>query len=398
MSREPGRYASRAALIGAALLFAGSTSVGAQTLNPCSAKKKLCVAKKVACLLKCHISAEKKGVALDVACEQKCMDKFDGGSNPAKGCFEKWETKYPTGCLTYDDTAAAEAKADAFVSDVVQELDPGFPAPVDNDCSAFKKKCVSRKVRGLLKCHAKAERKGFVPDPACLQKVMDRFDGGAEPARGCFAVLEATYPGACLTTGDTATLEAKVDAFVDDVVNELDPVRFMNNGDGTVSDVNTCLQWELKTGAPTALVDCTPDPPGLCPDPHHVNNAYQWCEGTFPTCTDDVNRPPDGGAFTVFLPALNAGGGFAGHTDWRLPTNAELQTLVNQFAAGCGSGSACIEPAFLPVNEVPTYQSSDALPGNTNASNCFSYALLGSGCTKSNRVPVRAVRDLVPCP
>src|SRR5262245_20250251 len=67
----------------------------AQTLNKCSSKKKLCVAKKATCLLKCHNKAEKAGIAVDPGCIQKCEDKFDGGADPTKGCFEKLEDKNP---------------------------------------------------------------------------------------------------------------------------------------------------------------------------------------------------------------------------------------------------------------------------------------------------------------
>jgi hypothetical protein len=404
------------------------TTVHAQTLSKCSAKKKLCVAKKMAARLKCHIKAEKLGVPVDGICLQKAEDKFDGGANPAKGCFEKIENKQDplkpeTLCLTEDDTAAAEAKIDAFVLDVVTELDPWYPAAVLNMCSSAKKKCVSKKAKALLKCHAKAEKKGVALDPTCVQKAHDKFDGGAEPAKGCFEKLETTKPP-CFTNDDTAALEAKVDAFVNDVVSELDPVfptptptptatctpamggtpvatatppfLFVDNGDGTITDMATGLQWEKKAGTTESLVDCTPDPATLCPDPHEVDNAYQWCAGTFPTCNNPAN-PPDGHAFTVFLAALNSAV-FAGYSDWRLPTNAELQTLVDMTAPGCGGGGACIHSIFLPVNQVPTYRSSESFPGNNNSDYCFNYVTLLSGCTKSNRAPVRAVRGGLPCP
>jgi hypothetical protein len=96
-----------------------------------------------------------------------------------------------------------------------------------NTCLAAKNKCVAKKTAGLLKCHQLAEKKGLpVSDPSiqtCLQKATDKFDGGVTPSKGCFAKLEAKYPGGCLTTTDTAALENTVDGFVDAVVSALDP-------------------------------------------------------------------------------------------------------------------------------------------------------------------------------
>jgi len=90
-----------AILAGVALLALVTPQVGAQTVNTCQSKKKLCVAKKQAALLKCHEKAEKTGAAVDGACLQKAMDKFDGGVDPTKGCFAKLEAK--GGCLTIND-------------------------------------------------------------------------------------------------------------------------------------------------------------------------------------------------------------------------------------------------------------------------------------------------------
>jgi hypothetical protein len=94
-------------------------------------------------------------------------------------------------------------------------------------------------------------------------------------------------------------------------------VRFVDNGDGTVSDRHTRLVWDKKTGTVG-----TPNPS----DVHDMNNTYTWSSGT----------APDGTAYATFLATLNNcaspdgttfTGGFAGYCDWRLPSSAELLEL-----------------------------------------------------------------------
>jgi hypothetical protein len=134
--------------------------------------------------------------------------------------------------------------------------------------------------------------------------------------------------------------------------------RFVDNGDGTVTDNQTGLQWEKKTGTVGTHVDCSREP---CPDAHDVNNGYQWClnaDHDFDCNTDD--NPPDGGAFTDFLVALNTPPCFAGHCDWRLPKSggppfwtypsgepAELESLL-LAPYPCGT-IPCIDPIFGPT-------------------------------------------------
>ena len=94
-----------------------------------------------------------------------------------------------------------------------------------NKCAAAKRVCVAKEVAALLGCHSKsAKSPGLTPDKltACIQKAKDKFDGGNDPAKGCFAKLEAKFAGSCLTTGDTAAFEAKVDAFVAEANCDLD--------------------------------------------------------------------------------------------------------------------------------------------------------------------------------
>jgi hypothetical protein len=84
---------------------------------------------------------------------------------------------------------------------------------------------------------------------------------------------------------------------------------FTDNGDGTITDNTTGLMWEKK------------DQSGLI---HDWTNTYSWCGAS---C--GITNVMDGTITTVFLAALNGGGGFAGHADWRIPNANELESIMN---------------------------------------------------------------------
>ncbi len=87
-------------------------------------------------------------------------------------------------------------------------------------------------------------------------------------------------------------------------------LAYMDNGDGTLADVNTGLMWEKQSNGDGSV--------------HNEYNVYVW---------DD--------AFSFHVAQLNSGS-FAGHTDWRVPNVRELASIVNYENAG----SPLVSPAF----------------------------------------------------
>jgi hypothetical protein len=196
-----------------------STGAGAATQSKCLVGKNKCMSKKAGSLLKCEQKAETPGKPPDpnfADCEDKAKGKFDGGSDPTKGCFEKLENKSNNDCITFDDTASAEAAVDACVDEIVAAIDP---APVtQTKCGVKKKKCVAKKLSSVLKCYQKAETPGKPMDPNtsdCITKATAKYDGGTDPSKGCFVKLESKSGNDCQPPiGNQAQLEDIVDSCV----------------------------------------------------------------------------------------------------------------------------------------------------------------------------------------
>jgi hypothetical protein len=133
--------------------------------------------------------------------------------------------------------------------------------------------------------------------------------------------------------------------------------RFNDNGDGTLTDNQTGLMWERKTGTVNTAY-CLGN---SASDVHDVNNCYTW-SATVPN--------PDGTLYTGFLATLNSNSTgnpasvcFANHCDWRIATIVELQTIIDLSATGCGEGPPCIDSAF-GATWAGYYWSSSSVAGN----------------------------------
>jgi hypothetical protein len=146
--------------------------------------------------------------------------------------------------------------------------------------------------------------------------------------------------------------------------------RFVDNGDGTVTDNLTGLDWEKRTDDGTV---------------HDKDDTYPWSE-----------------AYRIFLSGYLSTLGlnefnsntfmcFGGLCNWRLPTVAELQTILSEEFP-CTT-SPCIDPVFGPTIANDDYWSSTTLADNTTyawgvffGTGEVSYGL------KSSTNSVRAVR------
>jgi len=161
--------------------------------------------------------------------------------------------------------------------------------------------------------------------------------------------------------------------------------RFVDNGDGTVTDHQTGLIWEKKDNS--------------CPGIHCVTDTFSWSAS---------GSAPDGTAFMSFLNALNGGAtgvgncesvdgnlithGFNRHCDWRLPSIVELKTVVDLGAPGCGAGSPCIDAVFGPTAVSFYWSSTNHDPGDPSGAWGVNFNGVAVYDHKAISYSVRAVR------
>jgi len=167
---------------------------------------------------------------------------------------------------------------------------------------------------------------------------------GGFPATGqtiCFDTSDVPIP--CAGTGEDGDIRAGA------------ALAYLDNGDGTVTDLNTGLVWEQITGDGSI---------------HDMNNFYTWQE-----------------ALTVHVATLNAMN-FAGHSDWRLPNVKELMSILNYEQA-----NPAVSSIFGPVPIYSDCWSSTVWAFSPNfalAVDLFDGSV--QGMANNNRFCARAVR------
>lgn len=149
----------------------------------------------------------------------------------------------------------------------------------------------------------------------CVQKWESKYYGGGAPSPDD-AVLEKLakcrikYAGAWDKLQGLGTTCAVAS-------------RYTDNGNGTITDNLTGLVWEKKSDNG---------------DVHDKDATRSLSTG--------FEYHGNGTAFTTFLrDGLNAGAGFAGANDWRVPTFAELHTIVLPEPYPCIT-TPCVDAAF----------------------------------------------------
>lgn len=198
----------------AVVCLAGGVQAQSVTVNRCAAAKVRCVigythvcgVQGVLGLFKCHQNATIRGRFADQVCVNRTVDKITE-------CFRDAERR--GACRTSDDVVAIQGKIEAFVLDAMQDITPGFPYPIVNNCAAGKQKALAEMTAEKLECFEDAMRRdpGIVA-PSCFTRpagqyayVWDRIEGN----------------GGCLTLDDDAALAEKADSFIADIVTALDP-------------------------------------------------------------------------------------------------------------------------------------------------------------------------------
>ena len=289
-----------------------------------------------------------------------------------------------------------------------------FAIDPSQKCAATKLGVAGKYEFCRLKAAAKALKSNATPDYSKCDAAFGAKWGAAE----------TKAMNDCPTNGDQAAQQSQLSANAGATIVQLTgAARYTDGGDGTIADSQSGLTWEKKV-----KLDASQDLSNL----HDANNTYQWAG----TCTSNAAKycQPNAAASTActngvegaaigcaqcsggdgscnasntiwtWLVALNTAN-FAGHGDWRLPTHAELEAIidydhttfpaVNAAFQGATCGATCTDltQAACSCTSSAGYWSASTTATSTTSAWTVSF---GNGYTfpnsKATAYGVRAVR------
>lgn len=293
----------------------------------------------VKCLNKVSAEKIKNAVATARGAATTCVSalrKLENSEDPAKQLRDKARNKIAKVC----DPGYLDSKAEHSSEDVVETAGPTTVAGETIQAERLGLPCLLAGMPGSgasgllgtveewIDCQLDAAERGALRQVHVEYPRADAWMTEVRPA------IQALATAGDVKAQDALVALAHARRWVDQVV--------------MVYDRLTGLTWEKKTDDES---ECT-----LSPD-RCWTTGFSWSSPGGPP------YPPDGSAFTVLVYEMNGGAttsgwcasvdgvhdavGYGGHCDWRLPTAAELQTILSE-PYPCGS-SPCIDPLFGPT-------------------------------------------------
>ena len=260
-------------------------------------------------------------------------------------------------------------------------------APVD----ARKNPCSLKRCKPAIKARCAGFKKKAKRD--CRRGIISMCKSGV---CSCTATPSCAEPPTTTVPTTTVVTTSSTTSSSTSTTTLMSGACLRDIGDGTIYDVCSGLQWEKKVSTPgpqdvAALYAwagccdgdcsnvanlCQPNPAAAATCAAHSDGGTQGCDvcasGTCNVDVDEIGVPT-----TVWdwLNQLNAAS-FAGHNDWRLPSQAgsntvsaakELESIFDLTAPGCGLDMACIDPIFGPtIADTGAYLSATTVTGATN--------------------------------
>lgn len=364
----------------------------ADAVAKCESSKVKAMGKYVGCRTKMEARAALKQVPADAASLAKCATKF-------LRAWDKAEVRAGGLCASPPgaDATIADATSAVYSDWAAVYVGGGAPdicAGSCGQCSIDLGMCQSDlgSCQGdLLTCQG-GETQCMIDLGACQSDL---------------AACQAQSGGGSAASGQTTSFVAADDG---DLMAGA-PLAYVDNGDGTVTDLNTTLTWEKKVS-----LDGIGDAFAL----HDADNRYPWfgsCSLSGATCGSDVDCPvaescdvgdlqtPSPNGLTIFeWVALMNSSVFAGFNDWRVPNVRELQSIVDYgtfspsvglalHEFGCGVGCSDItDPACSCTVSANYWSSSTFASSSTGAWGVNFGSGLVNANAKTSTLFVRAVR------